>query len=80
MTYNSLSVQEAESEEGGDEDEVGGLFRIAKKSNEQKANQQATANSIDCSVFSVQNMQDWDLGEVFNVVTIFVRILSHIYF
>ena len=60
-----ISVKEAADSED-DDDEVGGLFRIAKRTNEERQVKKVTADALDCSRFAFDSVQDWDLEEVRN--------------
>lgn len=53
-------VVEADDSEDEDEEELGGLFRVSRLQKSKKFQ----ANSLDCSRFTPDASQNWDLEEV----------------
>lgn len=54
-----FSVVEAD-DEAGEEEELGGLFRVSRPQNSKKFQ----ANAFDCSRFHPDTSHNWDLEEV----------------
>lgn len=61
----SILVEETESDE--EADEVGGLFKVAKKAAEENREKKALLNARDCSVFPFETLGtvENDIEEVF---------------
>ena len=57
-------MEEVDSDE--DKEEVGGLFKVAKKTAKETRERKTLQNQRDCSVFHTENVQDWeaDVDEV----------------
>ena len=45
-----------------DDEEVGGLFTMAR--HRARGERKATSNELDCSVFRLSHIQDWNVEEV----------------
>ena len=59
---------EAEEDSDDEKDEVGGLFKVAKKNLRESREKKILQNARDCSIFRVGNVDDWesDMNEVFS--------------
>ncbi|XP_033758019.1 ribosome biogenesis protein BMS1 homolog [Pecten maximus] len=66
LIYGQDAGKEVDEDEnnGDEDDELGGLFKVLKKKQEKKTDERLSINKTDCSRFFVQNVQDWDLEEV----------------
>ena len=60
-----VSVVEASDSED-ENDELGGLFRVARKQKQDKFNK-GHADGTDCSRFPVEQVRDWEVEEVKSV-------------
>ncbi|XP_071805249.1 ribosome biogenesis protein BMS1 homolog [Asterias amurensis] len=69
LVYGSGASQyDAEEEEDEDED-VGGLFKITKPEKESKSTRRREMNSRDCTSFPVEQVRDWTLDEVKQLIS-----------
>ena len=60
-----MSLPDDENQDEGDEEEMGGLFRVATKTKKKKdPSLQYQLNGVDSSKFILESIQDWDLQEV----------------
>ena len=65
-TANELDEKDASASESedGDEDRLGGLFKIASEKRRERQSVQSNKDNIDCSRFVVEKLQDWTKADV----------------
>lgn len=55
---------EDQIENGSDDEELGGLFKVIKRDQEAKSSRAAIMNQRDCTKFAQDSVQDWSLEDV----------------
>ena len=60
----SVSVADAGDSDEEEDDEVGGLFKVARRKNMREKVNRVTANATDCSRFHIADIRDWLEEEV----------------
>merc|ERR1719509_394518 len=62
LVYGQENSSNGEEDEGGDEseDEMGGLFKVVRREEEVKTEAAQHADGLDCSLFTVAKLQDWN--------------------
>lgn len=61
---DNVSDTKEENQSNEDDNELGGLFRMASRKNIKKQSEKETANDEDVSKFDVEYKHDWNLSEV----------------
>lgn len=64
MVYGQRNQTDQEDAEANEDDQIGGLFKVIKQNQENKASQSAIMNQIDSTKFVVDQLQNWDLDEI----------------
>ena len=59
-----IPVPDAGNSEEEEDDEVGGLFKVARRKNMREKVNRVTANATDCSRFHIVDIRDWLEEEV----------------
>ena len=55
----SVSVASAGASDEEEDDEVGGLFKVARRKDMREKVNRVTANATDCSCFHFTDIRDW---------------------
>lgn len=69
-TANELdkSGSESDEEDDGDDDRLGGLFKIASEKRRERQSAHSTKDHVDCTRFVVEKLQDWSKSGVLDSI------------
>ena len=63
-TNYTIPVADAGDSDQEEDDEVGGMFKVARQKNMREKVNRVTANATDCSRFHIADIRDWLEEEV----------------
>ncbi|KAG8435026.1 hypothetical protein GDO86_013115 [Hymenochirus boettgeri] len=64
LVYGTVAEEEEKKENEDAEDQLGGLFHVRRPDSESRK----SSNALDCSIFFIENSQDWDDEEVIDCI------------
>ena len=64
LVYGMEDQNEEESDEDGDDNEIGGLFKVVSNQQNKKQSRTSGLDDIDTTRFTMNNLQNWNFDEI----------------